>query len=151
LSVLNFFQKLYVLFRKTKGLRDIPFGVICHTQASTCHDQSVPNFRVYYLFQRWDDGPEFKQLVVKVISQKMSALPPHTDGLIVFARWRQGAPPCNKCFLGPIRIHIPQPRRHLDRFSHFCTAHRRVSLYFTMGRPFPPLKIAPFHGDLDPI
>ena len=29
-----------------------------------------------------------------------------------------------------------------------CTDDRRVSLYFTMGRPFPP-KIA--HGDLDPI
>ena len=30
----------------------------------------------------------------------------------------------------------PQPKRHLDRFSHFCTAQRRVSLYFTMDRPF---------------
>jgi len=31
----------------------------------------------------------------------------------------------------------------------FCTDDRRVSLYFTMGHPFP-LKIAPSHGDLDP-
>jgi len=30
-----------------------------------------------------------------------------------------------------------QPKRHLDRFSRFRTAHRRVSLYLTMGRPFP--------------
>jgi len=30
----------------------------------------------------------------------------------------------------------PQPKRHLDRFSRFCRDDRRVSLYFTMGRPF---------------
>jgi len=30
-----------------------------------------------------------------------------------------------------------QPKvRYLDRFSRFCIAHCRVSLYFTMGRPF---------------
>jgi len=27
----------------------------------------------------------------------------------------------------------PQPKRHLDLFSRFCTAHRRLSLYFTMA------------------
>ena len=32
----------------------------------------------------------------------------------------------------------PQLKRHLDRFSRFRTDDRRVSLYFTMGRPFPP-------------
>jgi len=32
----------------------------------------------------------------------------------------------------------PQLKRHLDRFSRFCADDRRVSLYFTMGRPFPP-------------
>jgi len=41
----------------------------------------------------------------------------------------------------------PQPKRHLDRFCRFCTDDRRVSLYFTMGRPFPlPQKNAPSHG-----
>jgi len=30
------------------------------------------------------------------------------------------------------------PKWHLDRFSCFCTACGRVSLYFTMGRPFSP-------------
>jgi len=40
----------------------------------------------------------------------------------------------------------PHPKRHLDRFSHFCTAHGRESRYFTMGRPFP-LKIAPLYGE----
>jgi len=32
----------------------------------------------------------------------------------------------------------PQPKQHLDRFSRFCTDDLRVSLYFAMGRPFPP-------------
>ena len=35
----------------------------------------------------------------------------------------------------------PQPKRHLDRFSGFRTGDRRVSLYFTMGYPFPPSKL----------
>jgi len=62
--------------------------------------------------------------------------------------WREGS--------GPHLIHgswanpSPQPKRHLDRFSRFCTDHRRKSLFFTMVRSFPPL-IAPSHkGDLDP-
>jgi len=44
---------------------------------------------------------------------------------------------------GPHLIHgsfdnpSPGPTRHLDRFSRFCTDDRRVSLYFTMERPFP--------------
>jgi len=43
----------------------------------------------------------------------------------------------------------PNPERHLDQLSRFCTALGRDSLYFTMGRPFP-LKIALHMGDLDP-
>jgi len=43
--------------------------------------------------------------------------------------------------LGPSE---PITKRHLDRFSRFCTDDHRVSLYFTMGHPFP-LKIAPSH------
>jgi len=31
----------------------------------------------------------------------------------------------------------PKPKRHLDRFSRFYTDDRRVSLYFTIGRPSP--------------
>ena len=34
------------------------------------------------------------------------------------------------------------PKWHLDRFSHFCTAHGRESLYFRMAAP-SALKIAP--------
>jgi len=36
--------------------------------------------------------------------------------------------------------------RHDDRFSHVRTAHRRVSLCFTMDAPFP--RIPPFHGEI---
>jgi len=36
--------------------------------------------------------------------------------------------------LGPSE---PQPKRHLDRFSRFCTDYRRVSLCVTMGANFP--------------
>ena len=35
----------------------------------------------------------------------------------------------------------PQPKQHLDQFSHICTDDCRVSLYFTMGRPFLPSKL----------
>jgi len=38
----------------------------------------------------------------------------------------------------------PQPKRQSDRFSRFCTAHGRKSLYFTMGDTSP--KIAHSHG-----
>jgi len=69
------------------------------------------------------------------------------DRSIMFARWRQCAPPTNTCFLGPTPS--PYPKRHLERFSRFCTTHGRESLYFTMGCPFP-LKIAPTHGGSGP-
>jgi len=43
----------------------------------------------------------------------------------------------------------PQPKRQINRLSHFCTAHGRKSVYFTMDAPFP--KNCPFQWrDLDP-
>jgi len=45
--------------------------------------------------------------VVKVIWHK-DASPPHTDGSVVFASWRQCAPPSNICFVGPNRVCIPK-------------------------------------------
>ena len=50
------------------------------------------------------------------------------------------------------------PQRHLLRFSCFCTAHGRQSLYFTVGLPFPlqnPIHIRDLdshltHGSLGP-
>jgi len=41
------------------------------------------------------------------------------------------APPSNTWFRGPTRVF--NKKRHVDRFGRFCTAHRRVSRYFTMG------------------
>jgi len=38
----------------------------------------------------------------------------------------------------PLAHPSPQPKRHLRLFSCFCKAHLAVSLYFTMGRSFPP-------------
>jgi len=43
----------------------------------------------------------------------------------------------------------PQPKRHLDPYSRFCTDDRRMFLYFTMGHPFPQKLPIPM-GDLDP-
>jgi len=43
----------------------------------------------------------------------------------------------------------PQPKRQINRFSRFCTAHCRKCLYFTMGDPFPP-KLLLLVGDRDP-
>ena len=58
------------------------------------------------------------------------------NGSVVFAKWRQCVHTSNACFLGPItRVHVPNG---IDRFSCFCSAHGRHSLYFTMGHPFPP-------------
>jgi len=44
----------------------------------------------------------------------------------------------------------PQPKQHLHRFSRIPTGDRRVSLYFTTGRPFPPQNCTFPWGDLDP-
>jgi len=49
----------------------------------------------------------------------------------------------------PWAYQSPQPKWHLDRLSRFRTDDHRVSLYFTMGRPFP-LKIALSHGAAGP-
>jgi len=44
-----------------------------------------------------------------------------------------------------------QAKWHLDRLSRFCTDECRVSLYFTMGCPFPPQNCSFPQGDLDPM
>jgi len=60
-------------------------------------------------------------------------------------------------FMIPWAHPCAQPKRHLDRFSRFCTDDHRVSLYFTIGRHFPrqhclfPLRDLdshPIHGSL---
>ena len=42
----------------------------------------------------------------------------------------------------------PNPKWHLDRFSFYCTAHGRESVYFTPGRPYT-LKLPLHMGDLN--
>ena len=81
----------------------------------------------------------YHEQVIKVIRHKVASLT-DTDGSIVFTRLCQCASHQTHASLGPPS---PRPKRHLDRFSHFCTAHGRESLYFTVGHPFP-LKIAPW-------
>jgi len=60
--------------------------------------------------------------------------------------------------IGTLLYLNPQPKRHLNWFSCFCTAHHRMSLYFTMGCPFShqnfhvPWRIQTLsnNGSLDP-
>jgi len=60
-------------------------------------------------------------------------------------------PPSNTRFVTIPMAHLsPQPKWHPYRFRRLWTYDRRVSQYYTMGRPFSP-KICPFPwGDLDP-
>ena len=61
----------------------------------------------------------------------------------------EGSGPPSKCIITWTHPR-PQPKRHLDRFSRFCTDDRRVSLYFTVGCPSPSKLSLPM-GDVDPI
>jgi len=75
---------------------------------------------------------------------RCSTAGPCNQRTVLFCRIRQVPPLCtvsNAWFVGPIRVHIPQRKRHLDRFSRFCTADGRESLYFAMGRPIFPSKL----------
>jgi len=45
----------------------------------------------------------------------------------------------------PLAHRSPQPKRHLDWFSRFCTDDRKVPAIRYNGTPLP-LKTAPFHG-----
>jgi len=97
----------------------------------------------------------------------MAASPPHTDGSVVFAKWRQCAThiqkakngchgnvpqhlwtPSNTSFLGPIRDHNPNG----ISIGSAVFAHMTTQCPYTLQCDAPfPLKIAPYHGALDPI
>jgi len=70
-------------------------------------------------------------VISRLLSQRTSAQSNLTYGPRIsaaHARFNRilqvvGCAPCNTCFLRPTRVHNPQSKRHLDRFSHFCTAH----------------------------
>jgi len=51
----------------------------------------------------------------------------------------------------PLGLPVFKSQRYLDRFSHFCTARGRAYVGLLHNGPPFPLKIAPFHGDLNPI
>jgi len=79
--------------------------------------------------------------VVKVIWHKATLPQAHRW----FNRIRQVAPMCNFMrYTLPWTQSSPHSKWHLDQFSHFCTAHGRQSLYFTMGCSFSPSKL-PLH------
>ena len=79
--------------------------------------------------------------MVRVIWKKVAS-PPHTDGSVVFAGLRH----LLHASLNPPEFIF---KRHLHRFSCFCTARRRKSLNFAMGRPFT-LKISNLHWGSGP-
>jgi len=70
------------------------------------------------------------------------------DGSIVFATWRQcgGAPHLTHAFVSPSESTLQTASRSVQPFLY---SSRRVSLYFTMDRPFP-LKTAPCMGESGP-
>jgi len=87
----------------------------------------------------------------------------HPPGVQWSMKKRRGqASGCGPCFVFPSEprycwlggskdiLRMSQsPKRQLDRLSRFCTDHRKLSLYFTIGRPFPS-KLPLYKGDLDP-
>ena len=68
------------------------------------------------------------------------------DGSVVFARWRQCASHLLNASIGPRES---TTKRHLDRFSHFCTAHSKVSSGIP-GHVFPLKNYTFAWGDLEP-
>jgi len=72
--------------------------------------------------------------------------------------WRKAASPPHIGRFNRIRqvdilhwVHpSPYPKRHLDRFSRFWTAHGTMSVCFTTG-PLSPSKLPLRMGDLGPI
>ena len=78
--------------------------------------------------------------MVKVIWQNSHIAVAHGR----FNRIRQVELMCTSLF--PWTHPSVHPKRHLDRFSHFCTAYGTESLYFVMGHL---LKLPIRMGDLD--
>ena len=80
--------------------------------------------------------------VIKAIWQK-DASPPHTDGSVVFAMWRQCVPHLNTCFPGPTRVHNPNS---ISIGSAIFAQLTAVLLYITTN----PLKLSLPMGYLNP-
>jgi len=79
-----------------------------------------------------------------------------TSGSVIFAqlmaqccwaRWRHVTNTIELVL--PSAHQCPQRKWQIDRFSHFCMDHSRVSLYFTVDHPFP-VKITLSHEGSGP-
>ena len=81
------------------------------------------------------------------VTWHMTALPPYMDGSIIYSRWRHCVP---HLIMHDCSHLSPHPKWHLDRFSRFCIAHGKESLYFTMGRHFPLKNCSFTWENLDP-
>jgi len=71
------------------------------------------------------------------------------DGSVVFAKYRQCAPPFNAWFPEPTPPSIPKCYS-IGINSRFCTAHNIESLCCTMGRHSPPQNCPFVWAELDP-
>ena len=93
-------------------------------------------------------NPSSKSMVSAVFEQLTAGNPyilqwaPHQNGTFPWGIWT----PSNLWFLGPIQAHTQMASWLVQPFY---TDDRRVSLYFTMGSPFPS-KIAPLHEGSGP-
>jgi len=67
-----------------------------------------------------------------------ATLPPHTDGSVIFARWRQCAPHLIHGSLNPPNSESQTTSRSVQSF---CTAHGRKSHMLYNGLSFPPSKL----------
>jgi len=70
------------------------------------------------------------------------------DASIVFARWRQCAPPSNTCFLGPTQVHTPNDISAGS--AVFAKLMSECPCTLQLAAPFHPLKIALVHGGSGP-
>jgi len=83
----------------------------------------------------------------QVVIFDKAASPLQADDSNVFARWHQCATPSNTV----PRTHQTQHHKlHLNQYSHFCTAHGKEFLYFTIGHSFSPSKLPLCTRDPDP-
>jgi len=70
--------------------------------------RSVAIGHIYVCSTAMQPNKSEQEQMAKKSFDKKAASPPHTGGLIVFARWRHCAPPSNTFFLVPIRVHNPK-------------------------------------------
>jgi len=92
-----------------------------------------------FLWPTWIHNPNGKLIASTVLHSSRRS--------VIWANWRHLVNTIEPVL--PSANQSPQPKRLIDQFSHFCTAHGRKSgLHFTMGTPFP--KIAPSHGGRRP-